>query len=88
MPRAADKTGMQILAAAQQGLQQAQTQVDKAAQGIAQTGMDAAGQPPADTVSLSDQMVSLLTARNQFEAGLGLAHTANEMQKQTLNLLA
>jgi len=88
MPGSADKTGMQILAIAQQGLQQAQGQADKAAQGIARTGMDTAGQPPADTVSLSDQMVSLMTARNQFAADLGLAHTADEMQKQTLDLLA
>ena len=85
----ADKTGMQILAIAQQGLQQAQSQVDKAAQGIAQTSMNTAtDQTSADTVSLSDQMVSLMTARSQFEADLGLAHTADEMQKQTLKVLA
>jgi flagellar basal body rod protein FlgC len=33
-------------------------------------------------------MVSLLSAKNQYEANLGVAHTANEMQKATLNLLA
>jgi hypothetical protein len=79
---------MQILATAQQGLHQAQGQVDKAAQGIAQTSLDVAGPPPADTVSLSDQMISLMTARNQFEADLGLAHTADTLQKDTLKILA
>jgi hypothetical protein len=88
---AADKTGMQILAIAQQGLQQAQSQVEKAAQGIARTGLEAApdqAPAPADTINLSDQMVSLMSARNQFKTDLTLAHTADEMQKQTLDLLA
>jgi flagellar basal body rod protein FlgC len=89
MPKAADKTGMQILAIAQQGLQQAQNQVNKAAQGIAQTSMNGATpQASSDTVSLSDQMVSLMSASNQYDASLGLAQTAKEMEKQTLNLLA
>jgi hypothetical protein len=33
-------------------------------------------------------MVSLMNGKNQFDADLGLAKTANEMTKQTLNLLA
>ena len=77
---------MDILGIAQQGLHQAQGQVEKAAQRIAQVGMDA--QVPGDSVSLSDNMVSLLNAKNQFEANLGLAKTAYDMQKKTLDLLA
>jgi hypothetical protein len=33
-------------------------------------------------------MVSLGSATNQFETDLGLAHTADEILKKTLNLLA
>ena len=89
MAESADKTGMQILAIAQQGLQQAESQVDKAAQGVAQASMNGAtSHAPSDTVSLSDQMVSLMSANNQYDASLGLAQTAKEMEKQTLNLLA
>ena len=80
---------MQILAIAQQGLQQAESQVDKAAQGVAQASMNGAtSHAPSDTVSLSDQMVSLMSANNQYDTSLGLAQTAKEMEKQTLNLLA
>ncbi|HEX3742701.1 MAG TPA: hypothetical protein VHW09_02175 [Bryobacteraceae bacterium] len=80
---------MDIFGIAQQGLQQAQGQFDQAAQHIAQSGLNpGSGQPAGDSVSLSDDAVSLMTAKNQFEADLGLAHTADEMQKATLNLLA
>ena len=80
---------MDILGIAQQGLHQAQGQVEKAAQRIARAGMETASAPTAtDSVSLSDDMVSLLSAKNQYEANLGVAHTAAEMQKQTMDLLA
>jgi len=77
---------MDILGIAQVGLNQAQGQVEKTAQRIA--GVGALSQVPGDSVSLSDDMVSLMTGKNQFEADLGLAKTADEMTKQTLNLLA
>jgi hypothetical protein len=84
---------MDILGIAQQGLPQAQGQFDKAAQRIALVGQNQAGrntgqsQTPDDSVSLSDAAVSLLGARNQYQADLGVAHTANEMEKATLVLL-
>jgi hypothetical protein len=85
---------MDILGIAQQGLSQAQGQFDKAAQRIAQVGQNQVGrntgqsQTPGDSVSLSDAAVSLLGAGNQYQADLGVAHTANEMEKATLALLA
>jgi len=80
--------GMDILGIAQQGLNQAQGQFDKTAQRIAQVGLNAGpAKAPTDSVSLSDEAVSLLSAKNQFETDLGLAHTADEMTKATLKLL-
>jgi hypothetical protein len=78
--------GMDILAIAQQGLQQAGSQVEKAAVRIANTsqGTDL----PPDSVSLSDAMVSLLSSKNQFQADIAVAQTATEMEKKTLDLLA
>ena len=71
---------MEILGIAQQGLIQAQGQVDRVAARIAR--------PATEESSPAGDMVSLLSAKNQFEADLGLARTADEMQKKTLDLLA
>jgi hypothetical protein len=80
---------MDILGIAQQGLQQAEVQFNRTAQGIAQTSLNTGPpQPPDDSVSLSDNAVSLLGATNQYEAVVGVAHTASEMQQETLSLLA
>jgi len=78
---------MELSAIALQGLQQAQGQLEKTATRIAQAGLPPADQP-SDPVSLSDEMVSLLQAKTDFEANLRVAHTADELQKQTLDLLA
>jgi flagellar basal body rod protein FlgC len=77
--------GMDILGIAQQGMAQAQTQVEKTANRIA--GINAPSSS-TDSVSLSDDMVALLSAKNQFAANVAVAHTADEMQKKTLDLLA
>jgi hypothetical protein len=79
---------MDILGIAQQGLQQAQGQFDKTAQSIAQAGLNSGPpQTPTDSVNLSDAAVSLLNDKNQYQADLGVAHTADQMQKATLSLL-
>lgn len=80
---------MDILGIAQQGLQQAQGQFEKAAQRIAQVGLNTgqSSPTPLDSVSLSDEAVSLLGAKNQFEMDVKLAQTANEMDKATLDLI-
>ena len=81
--------GMDILGIAQQGLQQAETQFNRAAQQVAHTSLNGGpSQPPADSVSLSDSVVSLLNSKDQYQAEIGVAHTAAEMQKATLSLLA
>lgn len=80
---------MDILGIAQQGLQQAQGQFAKTAQRIAQVGLNTgqSSQAPADSVSLSDEAVALLGAKNQFDTDIKLAQTANEMDKATLDLI-
>ena len=80
---------MDILGIAQQGLQQAETQFNRSAQQVAQTSLNTGPSPPPDdSVSLSDSAVSLLSAMNQYEAVVGVAHTATEMQQETMSLLA
>jgi hypothetical protein len=85
--RSTDKAGMDILGIAQQGLDQAQGQFDQTARQIAQTSLNM-GPPPADSVSLSDEAVSLISTKNDYETNLSVAHVADEMQQSTLNLLA
>ncbi len=80
---------MDLLGIAQQGLQKAQGQFDQSAQRIAQSGLNTGqSQTPSDSVNLSDAAVSLLGAQNQYEANLGVAHVADQMQKAAINLLA
>lgn len=78
---------MDISAIASAGLEVAQSRFDKAATGIASASESTGPAPPADTVSLSQQAVSLLSARNEFQTDLQLAHVADEMHKATVNLL-
>ena len=77
---------MEILGIAQQGLQQSQKQVEKAAQRIASAGLSTTDPPAADT--FTDDVVSLISAKNGFEANLRLVHVADDMQKHALDILA
>jgi hypothetical protein len=69
---------MEILGIAQQGLDRAQGQFEKAASRIAQT-------PDPGGV---DDVVDLLQGKNGVEANLRVARIADEMTKHTLDLLA
>jgi hypothetical protein len=77
---------MELLGIVQQALTQAQGSFQNVALRIARAPADP--QPPSDSVSLSDDMVSMASARNQIDANVGVAQTANEMTRQTLSLLA
>lgn len=80
---------MDLPGIALQGLQQAQGQFDKSAQGMVQASLNMGpSQMSNDSVSLSDEAVSLMNSQNQYESGLGVAHAAKEMEKATLSLLA
>ncbi|HTQ55336.1 MAG TPA: flagellar basal body rod C-terminal domain-containing protein [Bryobacteraceae bacterium] len=74
---------MQIVSAALSGLQRAETLVNQSAAQLAQASLSASGQ-----VSLSDSAVTLLAAKNGYQANLDSIKVADEMQKSTLSLLA
>jgi flagellar hook protein FlgE len=51
------------------------------------TSSAAAGNTDGDTVSLSSSMVSLLDARNNFEANTKTAAVSDEMTQTTLDMI-
>jgi len=77
---------MDISAIALQGLQQADAQLQTAAVRIA-----AAATPDGaniDTVTLSAEIVALMSAKNQFAINASVMKTADELQQTTLNVMA
>ena len=69
-----------------QGLSSAQEAFDQAASKVAQPIQP--NQPQQDQVSLSDAMVSMLQAANDYKANLKSLEVSNDMQKSLLNILA
>lgn len=69
-----------------QGLSRAEEAFNQAASKVAQPVEPT--QPQQDTVSLSDAMVSLLQAANDYQANLKSLEVGNQMQKTLLNILA
>lgn len=67
------------------GMDRAQEQLEKTATRLARVDTT---QPPADTVDLSAEMVSLIEARNTYEANLNVLKTADQMRGEIVNLLA
>ena len=69
-----------------QGLQQADYQLQTAASDIASSASpDGAN---LDVVSLSAEAVALTSARNLYQANIATLKTANELQKNVLDLMA
>ena len=79
---------MNIAAIALDGLNQAQTRFDQTARRLASIGAAPPAGVPADPADLSTDMVSLISARNQFATNLQVARTAGEIDRQALDLLA
>ena len=69
-----------------QGLTRAQESFDKAASDIARP-QSVDQQNPQDQVSLSDSMVALMQARNDYEANLKSLETSNNMAKKLIDML-
>jgi flagellar basal body rod protein FlgC len=69
-----------------QGLDRAQEAFHQAASKVAQPV--APNQPQQDQVSLSDAMVSMLQAANDYKANIKSLEVSNDMQKSLLNILA
>jgi hypothetical protein len=69
-----------------QGLARAQESFDQAASKVAQPIEP--DQPQQDEVSLSDAMVSLLQASNDYQVNLKSLDVSNSLQKSLLNIVA
>ena len=69
-----------------QGLSRAQESFDQAASKVAQPIEPS--QPQQDEVSLSDAMVSMMQAANDYQANLKSLEAGNQMQKSLLNIMA
>jgi len=82
----ADKSRMTITGAAVDGIHQAEARLEQTANRLAKQ-TDSTEQAP-DVVSLSDEVVSLLEARNAVTANVSVLHVADDIQKTLLNLLA
>ena len=62
------------------GMMRAETSVNQIATRLAQ--------PASDTVDLSTEMVSLMSARNSFGVDVKLVQTEDQMTKSALSILA
>ena len=79
---------MDISAIALMGMQQAEARLEKAATRIASFGADAFDGANVDTVDLSSEMLAMMSARNEFSVNLKTLETANEVSKNTIDLMA
>jgi hypothetical protein len=78
---------MDIADIALQGLQQADLQLNQAAAAIAAAGGSSDGSSP-DAVSLSAELVALLSAKNNFAVNVASLKVAESVQKQALDVTA
>ena len=70
---------MNVLSVALDNIGRAATKLDKVAARIANS-------PASDTVDLSKEAVNLIQARNEFETGIKVAQTGDEMTRATLEI--
>jgi flagellar basal body rod protein FlgC len=79
---------MDISSVALQGLNKADLQLDNAASKIAGAGSSvSAGQLPVDTVDISQEAVSMLSAKNAFEANIKTLEVSNQMQQYAMDMI-
>jgi flagellar basal body rod protein FlgC len=76
---------MQISSIAFGGLSAAESQFNTAASNIAANSSGAAA---PDTVDLSSSAVALLTAKDSYAANLTALQVADDMAKQTIDIMA
>ena len=86
----ADRETMGIPATALRGLQQAEAQLERSAAKVAAYGRsDSSGSgSPVDTVDLATEMVSQISAQDQFAVDLMAIKTSDQMLKSAIDLLA
>jgi flagellar hook protein FlgE len=89
--KAADKHIMDVMNAALGGMMVAQSSFDSAAQSIAgayQSTQSPRSTQPPDSIDLSTEAVTLLAARNQFQASAQVFQVGDKMQKKLLDMMA
>ncbi len=79
---------MDISAIALQGLDQASAQLETAVAGIASAGAVSPDGANLDTVSLSEEVVALVSAKTMYSANLSTLKTADQIQKSTIDVVA
>ncbi len=79
---------MDLSAIALRGLDMAQAKLERVANLLVAVGEASPEAAPVDTVDLSAAVVSLLSARNEFAANIKVLRTADDMQRQVLDLMA
>lgn len=79
---------MDLSAIALQGLQQADVQLEKAAARIASAATLSPDGSNVDAVDLSAEIIALLSAKNQFSVQLATLKVADELQKNSINIIA
>jgi|HubBroStandDraft_1064217.scaffolds.fasta_scaffold47676_2 flagellar basal body rod protein FlgC len=79
---------MAASAIALQGLQQAEVQLNTAASAIANAGASSGNGATLDIVSLSEEMVAMMSAQTSFSANLATLETTDQMQQNLLDVTA
>jgi hypothetical protein len=79
---------MDLSSIALQGLHQADARLESAGSKIASFGASSPGGANQDAVDLSAAVVALLSAKNQDSANLAVLKTADEIQKNSIDLMA
>ena len=79
---------MDLTSTALQGLQQANSQLNSAANKIATYGANSPAGASLDTVDLSSAVVALLSAKNQFSASAATLKVGDEVQQNLLDVTA
>jgi len=82
----ADNIYMATSAIALQGLQQAEVQLNAAASAIANAGTSSGNGGTLDVVSLSEEIVAMMSAQTSFSANLAALETADQMQQNLLDV--
>jgi hypothetical protein len=77
-----------IASIALQGMDRAQAHLEQAAKRLASIGTDSSENIPLDSVEMSQEMLALLASKNDFSMNVATLKIANQIQKQTISLLA
>ena len=79
---------MDVFAIALSGLDRAQAGLEQTASHLSRMAAPTSDGAPLDTVDLSTAAVELLAARRDFAINVRLLKTADEIERQAVNLLA